>query len=118
MQQFLFDYGLFLAKTVTWVAAVIAVALAAAIPVRAARQRGGEHLEVKNLNRRLRSLAAALNRELLGAAQLKQEGKRLKAEDKAHEKALKRRVADRPRLFVLDFQGALEASRVAALREE
>ncbi len=118
MHQFLFDYGLFLAKTVTWVAAFIAVGLALVVLVRAARHQAGEHLEVKNLNLRLRGLAEVLNHELLGAAELKRERKRLKAEDKARDKALKQGGSDRPRLFVLDFHGDLEASRVAALREE
>jgi len=118
VHQFLFDYGLFLAKTVTWVAAFIAVGLTVVVLVRAARHQAGEQLEVKNLNLRLRSLAEVLNRELLGAGELKREHKRLKAEDKARDKALKQGAAERPRLFVLDFQGDLEASRVAALREE
>jgi serine protease SohB len=118
VQQFLLEYGLFLAKTVTWVAAFAALALLLTALVRAARQQGGEHLEVKNLNQRLRGLAGVLNEELMGGEQLKAERKRLKAEDKAREKALKPGAAGRPRLFVLDFQGDLEASRVAALREE
>ncbi len=122
MHQFLFDYGLFLAKTVTWVAALLALGLGVLVLARAARQQGGARLEVKNLNRRLRELGQLLNHEMLGAEQLKQEQKRLKAEDKARAKALKRSrnggAADRSRLFVLDFHGDLEASRVAALREE
>jgi len=118
VHQFLLDYGLFLAKTVTWVAAFIAVGLALVVLVRAARHQSGEQLEVKSLNLRLRGLAEALNRELLGAGELKREHKRLKAEDKARDKALKQGGTGRPRLFVLDFHGDLEASRVAALREE
>lgn len=118
MHQFFLEYSLFLAKTVTWVAALGALALLGAALVRAARLQSGEHLEVKNLNQRLRGLAELLNQELLGTEQLKAEHKRLKAEDKARDKALKQGVPGRPRLFVLDFHGDLEASRVAALREE
>jgi serine protease SohB len=116
--QFFLEYGLFLAKTVTWVAALAAVALLLAALIRAAREQGGEHLEVKNLNQRLRDLAGLINHQLLGAEQLKAERKRLKAEAKARGKALKAGDSGRPRLFVLDFHGDLEASRVAALREE
>ena len=118
MHQFLLEYGLFLARTVTWVAAIIVIAIALAGLIRAARQESSERLEVKNLNQRLRRLADILNHELLGADQLKQEHKRLKREDKAREQALKKGGATRPRLFVLDFHGDLEASRVSALREE
>jgi len=116
--HFLLEYGLFLAKTVTWVAAFIVVGLTLTGLVRAGRQEGGERLEVKNLNERLRRLAAILNQELLGRDQLKQEHKRLKREEKARAKALKQGTPPRPRLFVLNFQGDLEASRVSALREE
>ena len=118
MHQFLLEYGLFLARTVTWVAAIIVIGIALAGLVRAVRQEGGERLEVKNLNQRLRRLADILNQELLGADQLKREHKRLKREDKASEQALKKGGPTRPRLFVLDFHGDLEASRVSALREE
>ena len=118
VHQFLLEYGLFLARTVTWVAALIVVGVVFTGLVRAARQGGGERLEVKNLNARLRNLAELLNQELLGSDQLKQEHKRLKREDKARDKSLKQGGAARPRLFVLDFHGDLEASRVTALREE
>lgn len=117
MHQFLLDYGLFLAKTVTWIAALAALAILASGLVRAARQETAERLEVKNLNRRLQRLAELINHELLGRDELKQEHKRLKREHKARDKA--RKTGERrPRLFVLDFHGDLEASRVLALREE
>ncbi len=118
MYQFLLEYGLFLAKTVTWVAAFVVIGLAIASMVRATRQEGGDRLEVKNLNERLRRLAEILNHQLLRPDQLKQEYKRLKREDKARHKPLKQGVPARPRLFVLNFHGDIEASQVGALREE
>ena len=118
VHQFFLNYALFLAKTVTWVTAFIAVGLAIAGLVRGARQEGGERLEVKNINRRLRHLADILNHEMLGPDQLKREHKRLKREDKARDKALKQGGPTRPRLFVLDFHGDMQASQVGALREE
>lgn len=117
MHQFFVEYGLFLAKTVTWVAALGFSVLLIGGLVRAARQEGGERLQVKNLNRRLQRLAEILNQELLGSHELKQEHKRLKREDKQRGKAAKAGER-RPRLFVLDFHGDLEASRVGSLREE
>jgi serine protease SohB len=117
VHQFLVEYGLFLAKTLTWVAALAFLGVLSASLVRAARHEGGERLQVKNLNRRLQRLAAILNQELLGSHQLKQEHKRLKQEGKQREKASKAGER-RPRLFVLDFHGDLEATRANALREE
>jgi serine protease SohB len=117
VHQVLLDYSLFFAKAVTCVTAVVAVILLCAGLVRGARHESGERLEVKNLNRRLRQLAAVLNEELLNPGQQKKERKRLKREEKTRAKGGAGQ-ARRPRLFVLDFLGDLEASRVGALREE
>ena len=118
MHQALLDYALFLAKAVTCVAAVAAVIVLGAGLVRSARQEGGERLEVKHLNQRLRRLAEVLNHELLSEAQQKKERKRLKQEEKARSRAAEAGDTRRPRLFVLDFEGDIEASRVGGLREE
>lgn len=118
MHDFLFQYGLFLAKTVTWVASLAILGVLAAGLVRGARGDSGERLEVKNVNRRLRQLGEILNRALLSREQLKLEHKRLRRERKAEARALKKGGPARPRLFVLDFHGDLEASRVSTLREE
>ncbi len=135
---FLSDYGLFLAKAVTVVAAVV-VGVAAVVwlvgrGLRAQRQdRRG--LRVRHLNRSFEDLAFALRSQTMPR-------KAAKAEAKARRKARKAddarpagaaasgaaagtgtaagagAGADRPRVYVLDFQGDLRASQVAALREE
>jgi serine protease SohB len=116
VRDFLLQYGLFLAKTVTWFAVVAALIALIAGLLRAARAPGGDRLEIRNLNQRLRRVAEALQHELLGADEFKRERKRRRAEDKARRRAAK--SAPRPRLFVLDFHGDLNASHVEALREE
>jgi len=127
--EFLADYGLFLAKAATVVAAVgLIVALVAAL---GHRQRGeGEgHLEVRRLNERYRGLADALRDAALDPAvrkaARKSEKKRQKQESKAKAREAKKRLKDtadpegeKPRLFVLDFDGDLRASAVDELREE
>jgi len=121
MHEFLLEYGLFLAKTVTWVVALAVLVAMIGASVQAAREDSGERLEVKNINDRLRRLAEVLNAELLDGPAQKRERKRRKAEEKTRRKAAKAQkddAAQRPRLFVLDFQGDLQASRVGALREE
>lgn len=117
--EFLFQYGLFLAKAVTWVAAILLVIAGVVNLVRNMREHGGDHLEVKNLNDRFRDLADALKHQLLTAHEWKQELKQHKAADKAKAKAHKKGQApERPRVFVLDFHGDLHASQVGSLREE
>jgi serine protease SohB len=118
VHQFLLDYALFFAKTLTCAVALVGVVVLGSGLVRSARHEGGERLEIRNLNRRLRRLAELLNHELLSEDQQKKERKRLKREDKAQARAAKSGQARRPRLFVLDFLGDLEASRVGSLREE
>jgi len=119
VMEFLAEYGLFLAKAVTWVAAILVVVTMLLNLLRHLREHTGDHLEVRNLNHRFRDLADAVKHEVLGPHGFKRELKAHKAEDKAREKALKRGGgAPRPRVFVLDFHGDLHASAVSSLREE
>jgi serine protease SohB len=112
MTEFFAEYGLFLLKAVTIVAAVgMVIVLAAAAGKKAASHEG---LEVESLNRKYRSLAAALKRVVLNKAQWKAAARTEKAREKAEAKSAKRRPAS----FVIDFKGDLKASAVGSLREE
>jgi serine protease SohB len=117
--EFLYQYGLFLAKSLTWVAAILVVAAGLFSLVRQLRSHAVDHLEVRSLNDRLRDLADSLKHSLLSSDEFQKEMKAHKAEDKARVKARKKgTAAERPRIFVLDFHGDLTASAVASLREE
>lgn len=120
MTEFLFEYGLFLAKAVTWVVAVLVIAAGLASAVRAAREhRAHEHIEVKSLNERFEGLAADLNHRLMAPDEFKRWFKHRHKEEKQRRKAeSKGQQAQRPRIFVLDFNGDLRASAVDSLREE
>ena len=118
--EFVYEYGLFLAKAATLVAALLILIGAV---VGAARQlRGGDagdRLEVTHLNERLREMAEALESTLLDEAERKQRDKQRKREEKAAAKARSKGQAPvRDRVFVIDFDGDLRASAVAELREE
>ena len=120
MQDLLLQYGLFLAKTLTWVVAIVAVVALIANVIRESRGQVGERLEVKHLNERFKDMAEVLNLDLLDDDEHKALEKQRKAEAKAEKKAAKKGEAPppKPRLFVLDFDGDIEASQVSALREE
>lgn len=119
MADFLFQYGLFLAKAVTWVATIVIVATLLGNLLRHLRGHGGDHLEVSNLNHRFRDLADSVNHALLAPDEWKHELRRQKADDKARAKARKAGTAPpRARVFVLDFHGDLRASATGSLREE
>lgn len=116
--QFLAEYGLFLAKSVTLVLAILLVAGNLFAMVRDARGHAGDRLEVRNLGSRLRELGDTLNDELLDQAERKKLAKVRKAEEKAKRKARSHGSTLRPRVFVLAFEGDLAAHAVASLREE
>lgn len=120
MTQFLAEYGLFLAKTLTWAVALLAVAVGLVAILRSARgQHGTDRLEVKNLNERYEQMAEILNADLLSEEAFKKLGKQRKAEEKAKRKAEKRsEPPQRPRVFTLNFHGDLAAHAVDSLREE
>ena len=116
MLDYLWQYGLFLAETLTIVAAVAALILfAVAVAVRRRGGAGPERLEVRDLGARYREMKHVLESGLLRGKARKAAAKDRKREAKAREKGA---VADRPRVFVLDFKGDIRASAVSSLREE
>lgn len=119
MLEFLSDYGLFLAKTVTLAAAILAIVIGSiGAAVRARRQAGGERLEIHSINEHLEELRDAMNEHLLDPAARKLWLKKRKQELKARRKGKTKPEGPRSRVFVLDFDGDLQASAVSSLREE
>lgn len=108
--EFLQDYGLFFAKTITLVLALLLVATALAGI--GSRSRGGSRarLETKKLNRQYDEYQQTLERSLLER----------KAARRLHKQRAKERKQNKleQRVFVLDFNGDIRASQVDNLREE
>lgn len=120
MHEFLFNYGLFLAKTLTWVLALFTVVALLSGLVRELRGGSGpERLEVRDLNRRFEQLADTIRDEVLPEAERKQLEKTRKREARRRNRLARRSEAgDRPRVYALRFEGDLQASAVDSLREE
>lgn len=119
MLNYLLQYGLFLAEAVTVVAAALAVVAGLLMLVRQAREQSRETLEVKNVNEHFEQLKDHLYSSLLDKAGLKARAKALKREKKAKKKAAKNsQEKEKPRLFVMDFNGDVRASAVSDLRKE
>ncbi|MCG9696312.1 protease SohB [Shewanella sp. Isolate11] len=117
--EFLYEYGLFLAKAITIVvaiAAVVIIILASAVKQKADK---GE-LKLTNISDDLEKLKHDLKEELLTKKQFKAYEKSLKAEQKQKDKAEKKQTEPEttPRVFVIDFKGSIDAGEVASLREE
>ncbi|MFQ6370517.1 protease SohB [Shewanella sp. YIC-542] len=113
--EFLYDYGLFLAKAITIVVAVAAVVVVIVAASMKQKHERGE-LKLTHISDELQSLRQHLMAELLDKKALKKYQKTQKAEQKAKEKQAGE--SPRQRVFVLEFKGGIEAAEVASLREE
>lgn len=125
--EFLLDYGLFLAKIVTLVVAVVVV-ISVIFGNSQKGKHGSErgHLEITPLNKQFDELKEAMMLATVSDAGQKLEQKRLQKEKKkqlaADKKSLKRsdvsKNKPRSKVFVLKFDGNISASAVTNLREE
>lgn len=122
--EFLSDYGLFLAKSVTVIITVaVIVGIIASLGQRGKKHEKG-HIEVVSLNETVASMSDALADVVVSPENrktaLKAKKKSHKAEQKAEKKALKGGSDPlvKKRVFVLDFHGDLRASAVDNFREE
>lgn len=126
--EFINEYGLFLAKVVTWVVAIgVIVALITSAASRGQRKSDKGHIEVTKLNDRFRQMADALKHAALDQAERKAEARAEKKREKADKARRKRALKQKPgeagederkRVFVLTFNGDIKASAVDHLREE
>lgn len=121
--ELLSEYGLFLAKIVTVVLAIAAIAIIIVNAAQRKRQRG--ELRVTNLSEQYQEMKDELSMAMLDPHQQKlwhkaqkkkhkQEAKEAKAKAKQGERA----ETGKPRVWVLDFKGSMDAHEVNALREE
>ncbi len=125
MTEFLAEYGLFLAKTLTLIIGILLLfAGIGGLLARRRDQREG-HVEVKNLNDHLDEMREEIESEVLDPQllkrRLKEQKKQEKRDEKARRKALKKGEEPEPerkRIYVLDFHGDIHASHVDWLREE
>lgn len=112
--EFLYEYGMFLAKAVTIVVAIVAVIVVVLASTVKHKTDKGE-LRVTHLSQEIEDLKYGLKEELLSKKEFKAYEKQLKAQEKAKEKA---DAAPLGKVFVLDFKGSIDAAEVASLREE
>ncbi len=122
--EFLYDYGLFLAKAVTIAAALVFVlGFVFAISHRQRPEEDG-HIEIRSLNEHYQGMNDAMREVLEDHDTVKSDCKeRDKSEKKQRKEQKKQRKAGlkpahKPRMFVLSFDGDIKASEAEHLREE
>jgi len=121
--EFISEYGLFLAKAVTFILTVVITLIAIMALVTKQKNKKGE-LSLVDLSEQLKETKKSIEEQLLTSHQLKErhknEKKELKEKDKQDKKAAKKGEAHNglPQLYVIDFKGSIDAKEVASLREE
>jgi len=121
--EFLSEYGLFLAKSVTIVIAVLAVVVGI-IAASARGKKDSRHgdIQVEHFNDELHEMKEVLEHSILDKDELKAIHKAEKKQEKEEKKARKNnppKDEERDkRIFVLDFDGDIKASEVEPFRQE
>ncbi|WP_394191647.1 protease SohB [Pseudoalteromonas atlantica] len=110
--EFLYEYGLFLAKTVTFVIAIGAIAIIIVATAVKPKVKKGE-IDIEDVSEQLDDLKSSFLENTLSK-------KALKAHHKAQKAQAKEQSDDavKPRLYVIDFNGSMDAHEVDSLREE
>ncbi|MEO0367387.1 MAG: protease SohB [Pseudomonadota bacterium] len=117
MIEFLFAYGLFLAKVVT---GLLALVLVIAIIAGSRKREDSSELKVTHLNDKFDALKKRLQQALMSKKDFKELTKTEAKEAKKKAKGKTKEATDetKPRLFVLEFEGDIKASEVVSLRDE
>lgn len=116
--EFLYEYGMFLAKAVTLVAAIL-LAVGSVLGIAGRNRQPKGELEILSLSEHFDDVADQAKSLILNKDQLKAWEKQLKKEDKEKRKDEKEgKDNDKPNLFVIDFDGSMDAHEVEGLREE
>ncbi|MDH6632434.1 UNVERIFIED_ORG: serine protease SohB [Lelliottia amnigena] len=120
--ELLSEYGLFLAKIATVVIAIAVIAVLIVNLTQRKRQRG--EMRITRLSEQYKEMQEDMSVALLDGHQQKQwhkaQKKKLKLEAKAAKAKAKQdhQETTKPRVYVLDFKGSMDAHEVTSLREE
>ncbi|AGO16796.1 protease SohB [Glaesserella parasuis] len=122
-KEILLNYGIFLLELLT-VFGIVAVVIMLILESRKQPESGS--ITLTNLTEKYQEQEKALASAFLSEAELKHKEKQEKKAEKEKAKAEKKRLkegeenpeAEKSRLFVLNFQGDIQASGVSALRKE
>ncbi len=113
--HFLAEYGLFLAKIVTWVIAILVTALGISLITQKNKKSSGR-IHIRNLNQKFEKTACHLHQAIYNKATHKNYLKQRKVKYKEQEKHPHH--DQQPNLFILEFHGDIKASATENLRRE
>lgn len=107
--EYLAEYGLFLGKALTIVFSIVAIVLFSVSVAMKPKPKDGE-LTIDNLSAQFKELKKQVAEQFDNASDKK--AKKEKKKDKAGDEE------EKPKLFVVDFDGGIDAKEVSNLREE
>jgi len=115
--EFLYEYGLFIAKAITIVIALL-LAVGGILSLASRQKMGKGHLEISSLSDKLEEVANYSREMMLSKEQLKRFHKEQKKVAKSQKKQTTANENNTGQLFVIDFKGSMDAHEVDFLREE
>ncbi|WP_160061769.1 protease SohB [Psychromonas sp. L1A2] len=121
--DYLLQYGLFLAKAITFLITIVAILIAIIALTSKQKAKKGE-LEITDLSEKINETKKSISEQLLTSAQLKaqhkEDKKALKIKQKEEKKLASKtsQPENSPQLYVIDFKGSIDAKEVSSLREE
>lgn len=121
--EYIYEYGLFLAKAITFVvAALLIVGFVVGAAMKQKQGKKGE-LNIEYLTEQFNDDIDDIKKSMMSKEELKNHEKQIKAQEKQDKRSKKKQKGDEPaspksRVFVVSFDGDVEASSVESLREE
>jgi serine protease SohB len=116
--EFLIEYGLFLAKTLTIIIGILIILGVGFAMAKRNKEKQQDTVEVKNLNKHFEEMAFAIKKELMNKNELKKYFKSKKSDRKEKQKSDKKKDEKKNNVYVLNFKGDIKASAVNTMREE
>jgi serine protease SohB len=116
MSEFLFEYGLFVAKSLTLV--MLVALLIGLIALFKTRARATEKLEIKHLNSHYERMAHILRMHITPRKEFIKGLKANKLHKRKQEEYNTKTKNNSKRIFILNFHGDIRATAVTSLREE
>lgn len=114
--EFLAEYGMFVARVLTIVLAILVVVVATVSIVTKNKDKSDEHITITKLNDKYDDISLTMKAMLLNDDEMKSLEKKRKSHIKKEKKTPE--DPDKKRVFVLDFNGDIKASAVTSLRQE
>lgn len=116
--DFLTEYGVFLAETITIVLAILIVIAAAGSAAIKNKKPEEKEMHIEKINDKLKDVQDSLETSLFDKDQLKAHKKAQKEADKLEKKSRSTKAGtDKSRVFVLSFNGDIKASEIDCFRE-